>query len=225
MNTIFNIRRVAITIVIWGVSLCASAQVKLDANAQYRTVADILVLIDQIKPEPERVAAYKEALNKPMPPADAFWFTKRDALLARMDAAESLGDIPARLAAADAIMAIFRERDDRTREIEFGMSYANILRQAGQTAKAHAIEEEVAKDPKTYAHWLMTYNNRRTIQNAASGNLEAAQSYYSAAATEFRRLNGYISTPNTANGFYYTTASLSAPKANIWKRRPTLNCQ
>ncbi len=207
MKPVVKIRLAAITVVLLGACLCASAQVKLEANAQYRTVADILVLIDQIKPEPERVAAYKEALNKPMPPADAFWFTKRDALLVRMDAAESLGNIPARLEAADAIMAIFRERGDRTREMEFGMSYANILRQAGQIAKAHALEEEVAKDPKTYAHWLMTYHNRRTIQHSASGNLEAAEGHYGAAAAEFRRFNSYATQPNTANGFYYTTAS------------------
>ena len=142
MKPVVKIRLAAITVVLLGACWSASAQVKLEANAQYRTVADILVLIDQIKPEPERVAAYKEALNKPMPPADAFWFTKRDALLVRMDAAESLGNIPARLAAADAIMAIFRERGDRTREMEFGMSYANILRQAGQILWLHAFWQQ-----------------------------------------------------------------------------------
>ena len=90
-------------------------------QTEYRTAADILNLLDQIKPDPERVASYRAVLTKPLPPDDAFWFTKRDALLARMDAAETLGDVKTLLACADGIMAIFRERKDRLREMEYGM--------------------------------------------------------------------------------------------------------
>ena len=177
-------------------------------QTEYRTAADILNLLDQIKPDPQRVASYRAVLNKPLPPDDAFWFTKRDALLARMDAAETLGDVKTLVASADSIMAIFRERKDRLREMEYGMSYAGILSSAGRDKEARDVEEEVAKDPKTYSHWLMTYHNRSVYRLATSGNVEAALPHYSAAAAEYRRLNNYAALPNTASGYYRTTASL-----------------
>ena len=129
--------------------LPAAGQGGADAVAwgQQRTVGGILKLLEQTQPDPARVQAYRSALAKPLPPADAFWFTKRDALIERMDAAESLGDIKTRLEAANAIMDIFRQRKDRWREMEFGLSYASILREAGQTAQAYALEEEVGRDP------------------------------------------------------------------------------
>jgi CHAT domain-containing protein len=175
--------------------------------SQQRTVGGILKLLERTKPDPARIEAYRAILKKPLPPADAFWFTKRDALLERMDAAESLGDITTRLEAATAIMQIFRERKDRAREMEFGMSYAGILREAGKTAEAYALQEEVARDPQTYAHWLMTYNNSRTIEIAGRGDAVGAAPYFSAAATEFQRHNSYTSMPNTASGHYYTRAT------------------
>ncbi len=190
-----------------GLTCSAMAQIKLDPNAQYRTVADVLVLLDQIKPDPERVQAYRATLSKPLPPADAFWFTKRDALLERMDAAESLGDIKTRLEAADAIMAIFRERKDRLREMEFAFSYAGILREAGKTAQAIALEEEMVRDPQSYAHWVMSYHNRRAVSFSAQGNLAAAQPHLDAANSEYQRGRGYAAMPNTASANAYVNAS------------------
>ena len=177
-------------------------------QTEYRTATDVLILLDQIKPDPERVATYRTVLDRPLPPSDAFWFTRRDALLARMDAAESLGDVKTLVACADAIMAIFRERKDRLREMEYGMSYAGILTTAGRDKEARAIEEEVAKDPKTYAHWLWTYHNRSVYRLATQGNVEAALPHYSAAASEYWRTNSYAGMPNTASGYYRTTATL-----------------
>jgi CHAT domain-containing protein/tetratricopeptide (TPR) repeat protein len=166
-------------------------------QTEYRTVADIMSLIDQIKPDPERIKAYQATLAKPLPPADAFWFTKRDALLERMDAAESLGNIKLRLEAADAIMAIFKERKDINREMEFAFSYAGILREAGLRAKANEIEEEMVRSPQSYAHWVMSYHNRRSNEFTAVGNLEAAKPHYEAANTEYRRHPSYTTMPNT----------------------------
>ena len=172
-------------------------------QTEYRTVADIMSLIDQIKPDPERVQAYQTTLSKSLPPADAYWFTKRDALLQRMDAAESLGNIKLRLEAAEAIMAIFKERKDINREMEFAFSYAGILREAGQTARAIAIEEEMVRSPQSYAHWVMSYHNRRSNEFTAKGNLEAAKPHYDAANAEFHRHQSYTTMPNTfsANQF------------------------
>ena len=84
-----------------ALSLCAwlhvpaAAQAVADAATlgQQRTVGGILKLLEQTQPDPARVRAYRAALVKPLPPADAYWFTKRDALIDRMDAAESLGDM------------------------------------------------------------------------------------------------------------------------------------
>ena len=177
-------------------------------QTEYRTATDVLILLDQIKPDPERVATYRTVLDRPLPPSDAFWFTRRDALLARMDAAESLGDVKTLVACADAIMAIFRERKDRLREMEYGMSYAGILTTAGRDKEARAIEEEVAKDPKTYAHWLWTYHNRSAFRLATQGHVEAALPHYSAAASEYWRTNSYAGMPNTASGYYRTTATM-----------------
>jgi CHAT domain-containing protein len=192
------LRIATVCLIALGCWSAASAQVKLDANAQYRTVADVLVLIDQIKPDPERVKAYRAKLSKPLPPADAYWFTKRDALVERMDAAESLGDLKTRLESADAIMAIFRERKDRIREMEFAFSYAGMLRDAGKTAQAIALEEEMVRDPQSYAHWVLSYHNRRASTLSAQGNLAAAQPHLDAANTEFKRHYHYTAAPNTA---------------------------
>jgi CHAT domain-containing protein len=174
--------------------------------AEQRTVSGILKLLEQTKPDPQRVEAYRAILAKPLPPADAFWFTKRDALLERMDAAESLGDLKTRLECADAIMAIFRERKDTVREMEFGMSYSFMLQEAGRHAEAHQIQEIVVRHPQTYAHWVMTYNNVRSNEFSARGDVAGAESYFNAAATEFRRHTSYTNMPNTASAFYMLNA-------------------
>ncbi len=176
-------------------------------SSQYRTVADILSLIEQIKPDPERVKFFRAQLAKPLPPADAFWFTKRDALLERMDAADAMGDITARVQTADAIMAIFRERKDRNREMEYAFSYAGIIREAGRSSEAFAIEEELARDPRSYAHWVMSYHNRRGNSFSDGGNVEAAKPHVDAANTEFRRHNSYTAMPNTSSGNAYLNAA------------------
>jgi CHAT domain-containing protein len=179
----------------------------LKVAAEQRSISGILRLLEQTKPDPARVQYYRELAAKPLPPADAFWFTKRDALLQRMDAAEWLGDVKLRLETATAIMDIFRERKDVVREMEYAMSYAGILRQSGFEKEAFELEETAVRHPQTYAHWVMTYNNRRTQQISARGDVQDAERYYGAAATEFRRSNSYTSMPNTASGFYSTTAA------------------
>ena len=184
----------------------AGAQVKLDPNAQYRTVADVLVLLDQIKPDPARIEAYRGLLTKPLPPEDAFWFTKRDALIARMDAAENLGDLKSRLAAADGVMELFRSRQDRTREMEFAFNYAGLLRAAGSTAKANAVEDEMVKDPKSYSHWVMSYHNRKSVQLSGQGSLEQAQVHYETATSAYQACGGCKALPNTAGAYYYVIA-------------------
>lgn len=186
----------------------ALAQTTGQSPPQHRSVADVLSTLDRIKPDPQMALNYRALLDKPLPPADAFWFTKRDALLERMDAAENLGDLKVRLAAADAIMTIFRERKDRIREMEFAHSYSGMLREAGKLTEAFKIEEEMVADPATYAHWWMSYHNRRTLQAADLGDLKLALIHYEQAVSEYERVRGYSRQPNTASAFHMVTASV-----------------
>jgi CHAT domain-containing protein len=211
MKLIANITLLGLSLIFSAQPLITQAQSAPAINAQqlgnqYRTVADILSLIEQIKPDPERIKAYRAQLTKPLPPADAFWFTKRDALLERMDAADALGDIQARVQTAEAIMAIFRERKDRIREMEYAFSYAGILREAGRGAEAFAIEEEMARDPQSYAHWVLSYHNRRSNSYADAGNVQAAQPHLDAANIEYQSKNGYKSLPNMTSANAYVNA-------------------
>ena len=173
-----------------------------------RTMGGILDLLEHTRPDPAKAQAYRDILNKPLPPPSAFWFTRRDALLERMDAAESLGDVATRLQAAQAIMAVFRGRDDVLREMEFGISYAGILRESGLHKEAYEMEEAVAKSPKTYAHWLMSYHFNRAISFARRGDVQQAQAHYTAAAAEYLRFPNNPFVPNVASGFHFTTATL-----------------
>jgi CHAT domain-containing protein len=200
----FHILGVCFTVLSWCSHV--SAQVKLDPAAQYRTIADVLVLLDQIKPDLARVEAYRGLLKKPLPPEDAFWFTKRDALVERMDAAENLGDVKARLAAAEGIVQLFQSRQDRTREMEFAFNYAGLLRAAGFDAKANAVEDEMVKDPKSYSHWVMSHHNRKSLQLSGQGNLEQAQAHFSAATSAYQACGGCKSLPNTTGAYYYVIA-------------------
>ncbi len=189
----------------------AMAQSSADAPqwaSASRTVGSILDLLERTRPDPAQAQAYRDILNKPPPSPSAFWFTRRDALLERMDAAESLGDVGARLHAAQAIMAVFRGRDDIRREMEFGISYAGILRESGLHKEAYEMEEAVAKSPQTYAHWLMSYHFNRTIAFAQRGDVEQALGHYSAASTEYFRFPNNPFVPNVASGFHFTTATL-----------------
>jgi CHAT domain-containing protein/tetratricopeptide (TPR) repeat protein len=195
----------------------ALAQVKLDAKAQYRTVADVLVLLDQIKPDPARVEAYRALLKKPLPPEDAFWFTKRDALVERMDAAENLGDVKARLAAADSIVQLFQSRQDRTREMEFAFNYAGLLRAAGLDAKANAVEDEMVKDPKSYAHWVMSHHNRKSLQLSGQGNLEQAQVHFEAATSAYQACGGCKSLPNTKGAYHWVIAEYKRAQGKFFE--------
>lgn len=198
-------------IVIAGLAQGALAQAAADPPqwaAGARTISGILDLLQRTRPDPAQAKAYREILDKPLPPDSALWFTKRNALLERMDAAEWLGDLAVRLQSAQAIMAIFRARNDGLREMEFGISYAGILRESGLHREAYEMEEAVAASRWTYPHWLASYHFNRTQSFALRGDVQTARSHHAAAATEFFRLPGNVTTPNYASGYYFATATL-----------------
>ena len=198
----------SVALVLTPVATAQTSEVAPPWAGASRTMGSILDLLDRTRPDPAKAQAYRDILSKPLPPTSAFWFTRRDALLERMDAAESLGDVATRLQAAQAIMAVFRGRDDVLREMEFGISYAGILRESGLHKEAYEMEEAVAKSPKTYAHWLMSYHFNRTISFARRGDVQQAQAHYTAAAAEYLRFPNNPFVPNVASGFHFTTATL-----------------
>jgi CHAT domain-containing protein len=184
------------------------AQIKPDPSAQHRTVADVLVLLDQVKPDPERVEAYRSQLKKPLPAEDALWLTKRDALLERMDAAESLGQIKERLDSANALIALFRSRNDKAREIEFAASYINILNDSGRVKEANAVRDEAMRFSGTRDSWLIgfEYQNVRVYANA--GDMQSAATLYQQATTRYQSYNGYAANYLISQAHHWATAAL-----------------
>jgi CHAT domain-containing protein len=185
-------------------ALHAHAQ-SIESNVP-RTVSDITRLLESTAPDPAIVAAHRAALTAALPPEDAFWWTKRDALLKRMHAAESLGLLAERKAAAQAIVDMFRGRGDRSRELEAMPQLLGIMAAEGRGAEADKIWDDIVKDPQfNKGHWA-TYWCNRARRLVGQGQLNEAQSFFGTCESVWDRSPDHAGMPNMSTVQYRTRA-------------------